>query len=414
MTAHSNPDAVCIVVGASHAGSQLAVQVRKEGWEGRIILIGDETPLPYHRPPLSKAVLAGEKTVDAIALRPAAMYENNNIELMLGTRVDHLDRASKTVRLSSGESLSYDKLALCTGARLRTIEAGAELPNVFYLRQAHDLDAIRAAMPDAKRVVIIGAGYIGLEVAAVMAKQDDMTVTVLEMADRILQRVASPIVSQYFTDLHSANGVEIYPETRVTDIRREGQYNIVSTLGGKQYEADIVVIGVGVVAETQLAEDAGLQVSNGIVVDARACTEDEDIYAAGDCTWHPNALYGRYLRLECVQNALDQAKVAAANIVGKDSKYESLPWFWSDQFDVKLQSVGLSDGYDELIVRGDTSAASDGFTVFYFREGQLIASDSVNRAKEFMACKRIIAQKLEVNREALADIGAMPDQFAKA
>lgn len=415
MAVHSDSEAVCVVIGASHAGSQLAVQVRKEGWAGRIVLIGAEEYLPYHRPPLSKAVLAGEKTVDAIALRPAGMYESNAIELMLGKSVSRIDRAEKTVALESGESIRYDKLALCTGAALRKIPAGSGLPGVFYLRQANEVEAIRAALPKAKQAVIIGAGYIGLEVAAVLGQIDGMTVTVLEMGERILQRVTSPVVSSYLSTLHQCHGVRIHTQAAVTEIRREGDANIVLTNDGGQLEADIVIIGVGVTASTKLAEDAGLQVSNGIVVDDHACTEDPDIYAAGDCTWHPSALYGRFLRLECVQNALDQSKVAAANIAGKDATYEGLPWFWSDQYQIKLQSAGLSEGYDEIVVRGDSSSPdSDGFTVFYFREGQMIASDSVNRAKEFIACKRIIGQKLPVNRSALTNLEAGPEVFANA
>lgn len=414
MTVQNSSEAVCVVVGASHAGSLLAVQLRKEGWAGRIVLIGDEEYLPYHRPPLSKAVLAGEKTVEAIALRPAAMYENNAIELMLGQRVERIERAIKTLVLSSGERLAYDKLALCTGASLRTIEAGAGLAGVYYLRQAHEVEAIRAAMLAAKRVVIIGAGYIGLEVAAVMAGHTDASVTVFEMGERILQRVTSAVVSDYLTKLHESNGVAIHTHTGVNEIRQDGDVKTVVTADGKEFAADIVIIGVGVVAATQLAQDAGLQVSNGIVVDEHACTEDPNIYAAGDCTWHPNALYGRFLRLECVQNALDQAKVAAANIAGNEAVYQGLPWFWSDQYQIKLQSAGLSEGYDEIVVRGDSeSVDSDGFSVFYFREGQMIASDSVNRAKEFMACKKIISQKLAVNKEALIDLAATPEQFAR-
>lgn len=404
---------VCVVVGASHAGSLLAVQLRKEGWDGKIILIGEEEHLPYHRPPLSKSVLAGEKLIDAVQLRQHTLYATNDIELRLGQRVVELLPAAQMVRLEGGEEIHYDKLALCTGASVRHIGHGDGLDGVHYLRTADDVQAIQRHILAGNRAVIVGGGYIGLEVAAILAKRG-LEVTVLEMADRILQRVTGPTISAYLQSLHQQNGVNIVTGVTVSEIGGEGKVSSVICEDGSEFAADLVIIGVGVLPQTALAAGAGLLVGNGVVVDEFTRTSDEHIYAAGDCTWHPNSLYDRHVRLECVQNALDQAKVAAANITGKNLVYASLPWFWSDQYDIKLQSAGLVAGYDHFLVRGDRdNADGTGFSVFYFRGDKMIAADCVNRAKEFISCKRIIADGLPVNMEALEDASSTPDQFAQ-
>jgi len=410
--APTSRDQVCVVVGASHAGSQLAIQLRKEGWAGRIVLIGAESHIPYHRPPLSKSVLAGEKSVESVALRPVAMYETNAIELRLGQCVEQILPNEKRVVLADGEEIAYDKLALCTGARVRRIALGEGLEGVHYLRTADDVLAIRQALTPGRKAVIVGGGYIGLEVAAVFAAMQ-LDVTVLEMADRILQRVTSPQISEYFQALHESHGVKVVTRTSVTSIRGEGHVDGVICEDGTEYPADIVIIGVGVIPETGLAEAAGLEVANGIVVDEYARTSDPHIYAAGDCTWHPSAIYDRRLRLECVQNALDQSRVAAANIAGNTTTYDALPWFWSDQYEIKLQSAGLVAEYDQLMIRGDRrNADGKGFSVFYLQGDRMVAADCVNRAKEFIACKRLIAEKIAVNIAALVDESGAPDTFA--
>ena len=404
--------AVCVVIGASHAGSLLAVQVRKEGWQGRIVLISAEKHMPYHRPPLSKAVLSGEKEVDAVLLRPALMYSNNDIELRLGEQVTQISRAEKSVHLASGEILAYDKLALCTGASPRHIPMGEGLAGVHYLRNADDVVGIQSQMEAGKRAVIVGGGYIGLEVAAVMSKMG-LLVSVVEMADRLLQRVASPVISDYFRLLHEHHGVSVLTNASVEGILEEGAELSVLFGDASQIAADIVVIGVGVLPETGLAKAAGLEVADGIVVDAYMGTSDPDIVAAGDCTVFPSARYGRSLRLESVQNALDQARVAAANVCGKPQIYDSLPWFWSDQYDVKLQSAGLRLDHEHEIVRGNPDVIDEkGISVFYQRGEYMIAADCVNNAKEFMACKKLIAERLSVNLEALADLSKGPADFA--
>ena len=402
---------VLVIVGASHAGSLLAVQARKEGWQGRIVLIGAESHLPYHRPPLSKAVLAGERSLESILLRPELLYSNNQIELRLGERVVSLDRADKCVQLASGEVLHYDKLALCTGATPRRLPVAEGLPGVYTLRQADDVTAIRQLMAAGKRAVVIGGGYIGLEVAAVMTEQG-MQVTVAEAAERLLQRVASPTISDYFRLLHESRGVKVMTHASVTEIEREQETLVLTFADGTVLEADLVIVGIGVEPETALAAEAGLEIGNGIVVDGYMGTSDPDIVAAGDCAQFPSARYGRCLRLESVQNALDQARIAAANLCGQRVVYDSLPWFWSDQYDCKLQSAGLRLEHEHEVVRGYPAVVgSEGLSVFYMRGDRMMAADCVNRAKEFMACKRLIAERLPVNLAALADESLLPEDF---
>ena len=404
---------ICVIIGASHAGSLLAIQLRKEGWLGQIVLIGAEPQLPYHRPPLSKAVLAGEKEVDKVLLRPALMYENNNVQLRLGEQVTEIDCKNKVVSLQNGESISYDKLALCTGAVPKHLPIGEDLAGVHYLRNAEDVSHIRDDMKEGKHAIVIGGGYIGLETAAVMVKKG-LTVTVVEMSSRLLQRVASPVISDYFRLLHESNGVEIATETQVESIVANDTGLSVQFVGGESRQADLVVIGVGVVPETALAQNAGLEVADGIVVDSYMRTSEPDVYAAGDCTVFPSPRYGRLLRLESVQNALDQARIAATSICDAQAVYDALPWFWSDQYEVKLQSAGLRLDHESEIVRGDPlSTDPKGFSVFYMRGDRMISADCVNRAKEFMVCKRLIAERLPVNLEALVDETVGPDQFEK-
>ncbi|MDO8908060.1 MAG: FAD-dependent oxidoreductase [Pseudohongiella sp.] len=390
----NNKEQTAIVIGASHAGSQLAIHLRKSGWLGRIVLIGDEAHLPYHRPPLSKAVMSGSKNAEDIQLRPSALYDNNQIELKLGSHVDALLREDQRVLLSTGESLHYDRLALCTGASPIRLPLGDGLDGVFYLRSLDDVLAIRSALPDVKQAVIVGAGYIGLEAAAVLRSQG-IDVTVLERADRVLKRVTGEEVSGYFASLHQLHGVDIRCNAEVTAINGQGNVDSVSCADGSKFEAQLVIIGVGVVPETRLAQEAGLRIENGIHVDEYARTSDEKIFAAGDCASHPSFLYQRRLRLESVQNANDQSRVAAVNMIALQEKYCAAPWFWSDQYDIKLQSAGLSQDFDQTELEGSLNAAeSQGFVLKYFRQGQLIAADCVNRPKDFMAIKTALAQRL--------------------
>lgn len=402
-------DQTCIIIGASHAAAQLAPSLRQQGWEGKIIVIGDEPYIPYHRPPLSKAFLSGEKDVDGILIRPAAIYEKNDIEFKLGARVEVIDRAHKTVTLQSGEVLNYDKLALCTGSRVRKVTLpGTDLEGVHYLRDIRDVEGIKQHVDEGKKAVIVGGGYIGLETASVLNKLG-MNVTVLEMAPRVLARVTAPELSEFYTRVHTDEGVTIKTGIAVSGLEGKGLVQKVLCADGSSFDADLVVIGVGIIPNVELAEACGLNVDNGIIVDEFARTNDPDIVAAGDVTNHPNKYYNRRLRLESVPNATDQAKSAAASICGKDVEYKSLPWFWSDQYDLKLQIAGLSQGYDQVVIRGDRDNRN--FAAFYLQEGKLISADCVNRPQEFMISKRLIADQVPVDAERLADESIAPKEF---
>jgi 3-phenylpropionate/trans-cinnamate dioxygenase ferredoxin reductase subunit len=393
----------CVVVGAGHAGAQLAASLRKHGWAERIVLVGDEACLPYHRPPLSKQYLSGEKTQHDILIRPQAAYAKLDVHLTLGVRVESIDRARRSVALDNGEELHYDKLALTLGARPRTIALpGCERENVLYLRSQEDVDGIRRCIGRHKRAVIIGGGYIGLEAAAAL-RSTGMEVTVLEALPRVLARITTPQVSAFYQRVHAEHGVEIVVDTCVEEIEGGAAAEAVVCAGGRAFPADLVIIAVGILPNTELAAAAGLEVvADGIAVDEFACTSDPDIVAAGDCTYHYNAIYGRRVRLESVQNAHEQASVAAATVCGKREPYNALPWFWSDQYDLKLQIAGLSHGHDEAVVRGDVEHGRS-FAVFYLREGRLLAVDAVNKPQEFMLGKRLITGGQPVDRARLAD-----------
>ncbi len=391
----------CIIIGASHAAAQLTASLRQEDWQGGVLLIGDEPSLPYHRPPLSKAFLAGDKTLEELAIRPSAFYEKLDVSFCQG-RVVEIDRVEHRVTLEDGSVFDYDKLALCMGARVRTLALpGADLGGVHYLRNIADVTGIQADLPQAKAAVIIGGGYIGLETAASLKKQG-MDVVVLEMADRVLQRVTAPEVSEFYTRIHEEAGVDIHTNKLVSELAGSDKVRKVVCSDGTEYFADLVVVGVGVIPNTELAEQAGLKVDNGIWVDDGCVTDDRDIVAAGDCTNHFNSLFQRRMRLESVPNANEQAKCAAAAICGQHKPYQSLPWFWSDQYDLKLQIAGLSEGYDELVIRGDYQTERS-FAAFYFKEGRLIAADCVNRPQEFMISKRIISGGLTIDPDRLMD-----------
>lgn len=392
----------CIIIGASHAAAQLISSLRQEGWEGKISLIGDEPYLPYHRPPLSKAFFVGEKTEDELLIRAAGFYDKYKVDLLLGSRVTKIDRDAKKITLENGAEISYTKLALTTGARVRKIPfTGCELPGVFYMRDLNDVKQTHEFTGRGKSAVIIGGGYIGLETAASLRKIG-MSVTVIEAMSRVLQRVTAPEVSAFYTRIHTEEGVDIRTEAGVDAIVGDKHVEGVRLADGNTVHADLVIIGVGVIPNIELAEAAGLTIDNGIAVDEFATTNDADIVAAGDCTNHYNPIYQRKLRLESVQNATDQAKIAAKSICGKPEAYSALPWFWSDQYDLKLQIAGLSQGFDKVIIRGD-SEQSRSFAAFYFCEGRFIAVDAINRPKEFMMSKRALTAGQNVDPLTLVD-----------
>jgi 3-phenylpropionate/trans-cinnamate dioxygenase ferredoxin reductase subunit len=390
-----------LIVGAGQAGAQAVDTLRREGFGGRLVLIGDEPHLPYQRPPLSKQFLAGEMAAERLPFHHQAFYEQHRVELKLGLPALSIDPGARRVTLADAQALSYDRLLLSTGARSRPLSCpGAELPGIHYLRSIADVDAIRAALRPGARIVIIGGGYIGLETAAT-ARKLGCAVTVLEMADRVMNRVVASRVSEYFEHEHRTQGIKIICNTRV--VRLEGAHSVerVVCADGSSYEADLLVAGIGAVPETKLAADAGLMCENGIVVDSYCRTSDPAIYAAGDCTNHPSTRFGMRVRLESVDNAFEQGKSAALNMLDRATVHDRVPWFWSDQFDNKLLIVGLSQGFDQQILRGDP--ATRAFTVCYLKGGELIAVEAVNHSKDYMVGRKLIAARARPDTEKLAD-----------
>lgn len=396
------PENHTLIIGASHAGAQAAVSLRQAGYEWRITLLGEENVPPYHRPPLSKDYLSGDKAEADILLRPADSYAAAKIDLRLGVRAGAIDREDKTVQTAEGEHIAYDHLILATGARVRRLPIpGADLPHVYYLRDTRDVDAIRARVAPGKAAVIIGGGYIGLETAASL-RQRGMEVTLLEAQPRILQRVTSETMSDFYRRIHEEEGVVILEDCIAASIQEEGDGLRVATSCGQSLDAHMVVIGIGVIPNTELAEFAGLEISDGIEVNAYCQTSDPAIYAIGDVSHHYSPIYERHVRLESVPNATEQAKVVASHIVGQPKPYMSLPWFWSDQFDLKLQIAGLSDGWDDLVLRGDAKN-SRSLAAYYFKGDRLLAVDAVNAPRDFMIAKMALSKGKTLDKTILAE-----------
>ncbi|WP_293574698.1 FAD-dependent oxidoreductase [Phaeobacter sp.] len=394
-----------VVIGAGQAGSSLVAQLRKQGFEGQITLIGSEAALPYQRPPLSKAYLLGEMELDRLYLRPESFYADNNITVKLGQEVTAIDAAAKTVTLAD-EVLHYDQLALTTGSSPRRLPAaiGGDLGGVYVLRDLADVDAMAPVVKEGARTLIVGGGYIGLEAAAVCAKRG-LSVTLVEMADRILQRVAAEETSDYFRTLHSGHGVDLREGVGLERLEGTDGHVTRAVLGdGSSIDVDFVIVGVGITPATALAEAAGLELDNGIKVDEQGRTSDPAIWAAGDCASFPYR--DARIRLESVPNAIDQAEVAARNMLGAGEAYVAKPWFWSDQYDVKLQIAGLNTGYDNVVSR----VGSGGSTSFWYYAGdQLTAVDAMNDPRAYMVAKRLI----EAGRTADKAIVADPDADLK-
>ena len=391
-----------VIAGAGHAAGQAAVSLRQGGFPGRIIMIGEEPYLPYQRPPLSKKFLAGELEIQRLHIRQERFYAEHDVDVRLATRVEEIERAQQSVLLSDGSRLSYDRLLLATGSRVRKLDiAGAELKGVHYLRTIDDVRGIQTGFKPGARLIVIGAGYIGLEVAAVAVTQG-LNVTVLEVADRVMNRVVAPEVSEFFERVHREEGVDIRCNRDPGGILvGDDAVTAVRSPDGEELPADLVVIGVGILPAADIAEAAGLACDNGIVVDEFCRTSDANILAIGDCTNHPNPLLRRRLRLESVHNAQEQAKTAAATILKKLQPYAQIPWFWSDQYDLKLQIVGISGEHDKVVLRGDPESRS--FAAFYMQGDLLIAVDAINKPREFMLSKKLIANGARIEPEILAD-----------
>lgn len=391
-----------VIVGGGQAGGEVASELRKQGFEGTITLLSEEATPPYKRPPLSKAYLAGTVAESSLYVMQPAILEKQRIDFRAGAQVTAIDREARRLRLAAGETLAYDRLVLATGGRARPLPVpGAEAPNVFPLRSLRDVDAIRARCQAGKRVVIVGGGFIGLEVAAVLIKQG-LQVTLLEGLDRVLARVTAPVVSQFFERMHREAGVDLRTGCQVAGFEGSPEVTAVRLADGQTLAADFVIYGIGLMPNTELAAAAGLAVDNGIVVDEYGQTDDPLIFAAGDCTNHPSAFLGRRVRLESVQNAMEQGRAVARNLMGKAEPYRNVPWFWSDQFDLKLQMVGLSAGFDQLVLRGDPETERS-FAAFYLKEGCVIAADAVSRPQEFLFAKKLVAERKRIDPAALAD-----------
>lgn len=379
-----------VIIGAGQAGAQVAQSLRQGGFEGPLRLIGDEPHPPYQRPPLSKKYLAGDIGAEGLWLRPPAFFTTNNIDHIPNTRVVAIDRGAKRLTLANGDTLPYGKLVLTTGTNARLLKLdGADKKGVVTLRSIADVNTIREVLETTSQVAIIGAGYIGLEVAAV-AKTLGKSVTVIEAQDRPMKRVVSQPVSDYFCNLHKARGIDLRLNTGIEAIEGGDSVTGVRLSTGETVPAGLVLVAVGAEPNDHLAAEAGLEVDNGILVDGCGQTSDPDIFAAGDCTRFYSNRYQRSVRMESVQNAIDQAKAVAQALLGQEVDYDPLPWFWSDQYEIKLQIAGLSEGYDDVRVVGSTE--DNKFYVAYLQDGRLIAVDSINSPRSHMMARRVIGE----------------------
>jgi 3-phenylpropionate/trans-cinnamate dioxygenase ferredoxin reductase component len=392
-----------VIAGAGHAGFQLAASLRQHGFSAPIRLINDEAHLPYQRPPLSKAYLKGEGRPDSLMFRPDRFYRDQNIEL-IGDRAVAIDRGARQVLLASGASLEYGHLVLATGARNRLLDIpNANLPDVRYLRMLDDSEVLRQRIASYRHVVVIGAGFIGLEFAAT-ARAKGLEVDVVELAARVMARAVTAEISDYFQDRHTAAGIRIHLGVQATSIEGDGEHVTgVSLSDGRHLAADLVVVGVGVLPNVELAAEAGLPVAAGIIVDEQLLTADPDISAIGDCALFASPRFGGSLRLESVQNATDHARCVAARLAGDAKTYDGQPWFWSDQGEDKLQIAGLTTGYDRVVVRGDRAQRS--FSAFCYKSGQLVGVESVNRASDHVFGRKILGLNRSIDPEQAQDPG---------
>jgi 3-phenylpropionate/trans-cinnamate dioxygenase ferredoxin reductase subunit len=391
-----------VIVGAGHAGFQVAASLRQHGYGERICLINDEAHLPYQRPPLSKAYLKGEGRPDSLMFRPDKFYRDQNIEL-IGDHAAFVDRAAGRLLLASGAFLDYGHLVLATGARNRLLDLpNANLADVRYLRILDESEALRQRIGSARHVVVIGAGFIGLEFAAT-ARAKGLEVDVVELGTRVMARAVTAEISEYFQARHTAAGIRIHLGVQATSIESNGaDVAGVSLSDGRHLPADLVVVGVGVLPNVELAAEAGLPVAAGIIVNEQLLTSDPNISAIGDCALFASPRFGGSLRLESVQNAADHARCVAARLTGDARTYDGMPWFWSDQGDDKLQIAGLTTGYDRVVERGDRQARS--FSAFCYKAGQLVGIESVNRAADHVFGRKILGLNRSIEPEQAADL----------
>ena len=398
-----------LVVGGGHAGANTAFALRKDGFEGEITIISDESYLPYHRPPLSKDFLKQNIAIEKLSFKSADFYKEQKININLNTRIDAIDLESNLVKTKDA-SFEFNYLVFATGASPRLLQMeNADSKNLFYLRQISDVLSLHKQITAAKEIILIGGGYIGLEVASAMIELG-LKVTILEAEERILKRVTSPEVSKFYHDFHSNKGVEVICNAKVNNLNAENQMiHSVSLESGESLAADIVLVGIGAIPNTQLADSMGIECSNGIRTDQYCRTSIPNILAVGDCASSFNALFNQEFRLESVPNALAQSKVASSSIIGNELFNNELPWFWSDQYDLKLQMAGLSSGYDECHIIGDINSAE--FIACYGKDGHLIAVDSVNQSKQFMLFKKALGNGFQLEMSLIKDKNFQPESI---
>lgn len=390
-----------VIVGAGQSAIQCITSLRKEDYPGLITLVGEEEHLPYQRPPLSKGFLEDTVSNERLYFKKLEFFIENKVQLKLGTKAEEIDIENNNIHLSDNTKLSFDKLVFATGSSVRKLDfPGKDLNSIHYLRGLDDALSIKKDLQTSQNIVVVGAGYIGLEVAAIAAKQNK-SVTVIEMADRVMNRTVDPQISDYYLNLHQKNGVTFKFNTSLQEIIGTNNPEKVVCSDGSEVAADMVVIGAGIMPNVELAENAGLSCDNGIVVNEFGKTDHVDIYACGDCTNHPNKLLDKKIRLESVHNAMEQSKTVASSIINQSLAYNQIPWFWSDQYDHKLQIVGLSGDHDKVIMRGDMSEAK--FMLFYTKDEKLIAVDAVNNSKEFLICKKLVANKVTIKPDEISN-----------
>ena len=390
-----------VIVGAGQSAIQCITSLRKEDYPGLITLVGEEEHLPYQRPPLSKGFLEDTVSNERLYFKKLEFFIENKVQLKLGTKAEEIDIENNNIHLSDNTKLSFDKLVFATGSSVRKLDfPGKDLNSIHYLRGLDDALSIKKDLQTRQNIVVVGAGYIGLEVAAIAAKQNK-SVTVIEMADRVMNRTVDPQISDYYLNLHQKNGVTFKFNTSLQEIIGTNNPEKVVCSDGSEVAADMVVIGAGIMPNVELAENAGLSCDNGIVVNEFGKTDHADIYACGDCTNHPNKLLNKKIRLESVHNAMEQSKTVASSIINQSIAYNQIPWFWSDQYDHKLQIVGLSGDHDKVIIRGDMSEAK--FMLFYTKDDKLIAVDAVNNSKEFLICKKLVANKVTIKPDEISN-----------
>ena len=390
-----------VVIGSGQAAIQTVMSLKRNEFTGSIKVIGEEDHLPYQRPPLSKDFLLEEYKPERVSLKKKEFYEENEVDLILGKRAESIDTILKEITLSDENKIRYDQLIIATGSRVRKLNVpGSDKKGIYYLRDLDDANALKQRLKKNKKMVIVGAGYIGLEVASVAASLG-VEVTVIEMANRVMNRTVDPMISSYYKKLHESHGVKIHLDNGLREFEGGDSVNAVLCSDGLMLEADLVVIGAGVLPNQEIAIEAGLECNNGIMVNEFGETSTAHVYACGDCTNHPNKGLNTRLRLESVHNAMEQSKTVANTIMGNKEPYDQVPWFWSDQYDHKLQLVGISGDHDEVVMRGLESEQK--FLLFYLKNSELIAVNAINSSKEFLICRKLVANKVKISSDVIKD-----------